>query len=204
VRGNLEELGPISLLTTDLGVRGSTPPHGGFTEIGVTKSAGYATSLRLREIRMIARSFVKSISAAAMMLLAAAGAPRAGTEDDVKALFGKFIAAQNAHDVKAVGEILLDSPQFFWITRNTPIWGHDAALKRFEENYKGTWLLEPKFDEVKVTELSPEAAQLFVPAVFTIAPAGQTAQPRNFLLTQIYVRTNSGWRLATILPFPVP
>ncbi|SRR6266446_1002731 len=153
---------------------------------------------------MTAGSIVKSISAATLMLLAAACPTRAGTEDEVKALFEKFIVAQNAHDLKAVGEILLDSPQFFWITRNTPIWGHDAALKRFEENYKGTWLLEPKFDEVKITELSSGAAQLFVPAVFTIAPAGQAAQTRNFLLTQIYVRTNSGWRLATILPFPVP
>jgi ketosteroid isomerase-like protein len=153
---------------------------------------------------MTAGAFTKSMFAAALMLIAAAGAARAGAEDDVKALFGKFIAAQNAHDLKVVGEILLDSPQFFWITRNTPVWGRDAALKRFEENYKGTWLLEPKFDEVKVTELSPGAVQLFVPAVFTIAPAGQTAQPRNFLLTQIYVRTNDGWKLATILPFPVP
>jgi hypothetical protein len=34
------------------------------------------------------------------MLLAAAGATRAGTEDEVKALFAKFIAAQNAHDLR--------------------------------------------------------------------------------------------------------
>jgi uncharacterized protein (TIGR02246 family) len=153
---------------------------------------------------MTIASLAKSIIAATAVLLAAAGAARAETEDEVKALFAKFIAAQNAHDFKAVGDILLNSPQFFWITRNTPVWGRDAALKRFEENYKGTWLLEPKFDEVKVTELSPGAAQLFVPAVFTIAPAGQTAVPRNFLLTQIYVKTNDGWRLTTILPFPVP
>jgi hypothetical protein len=91
--------------------------------------------------------------------------------------------------------------QFLWITRNTPIWGRDAALKRFEENYQGTWLLEQKFGDVKITELSPGVAQLFVPAVFTIAPAGQTAQPRRFLLTQVYVKTAGGWRLATILPF---
>ena len=87
---------------------------------------------------------------------------------------------------------------------NTAIWGRDAALKRFEENYRGTWLLEPKFDEVKVVELSPGVAELFVPAVFTIAPAGQAAQPRRFLLTQIYVKTAGGWRLTTILPFAVP
>jgi hypothetical protein len=36
---------------------------------------------------------------------------QAGTEDEVKALFSKFIAAQNAHDLKAVGEILQDSPR---------------------------------------------------------------------------------------------
>jgi ketosteroid isomerase-like protein len=153
---------------------------------------------------MRAGSFAKYIAAATLLLLAAAGPVRAGMEDEVKALFGKFITAQNAHDLNVVGEILLDSSQFFWITRNTPIWGRDAALKRFEENYQGTWLLEPKFDEVRVTELSPGAAQLFVPAVFTIAPKGQTAQPRRFLLTQIYVKTASGWKLATILPFPVP
>jgi ketosteroid isomerase-like protein len=153
---------------------------------------------------MNGEAFAKSMFAAVVLLASAFSAARAGTEDDVKALFAKFIAAQNAHDLQIVGEILLDSPHFFWVTRNTPVWGRDAALKRFEENYKGTWLLEPKFDEAKITELSPGAVQLFVPAVFTIAPAGQTAQPRNFLVTQIYVRTNEGWKLATNLPFPVP
>jgi ketosteroid isomerase-like protein len=152
----------------------------------------------------VGTSLLRSIAVALATLLAGATASRAGDIDEVKALFEKFIGAQNAHDLKTVGEILLDSPQFFWITRNAPIWGRDAALKRFEENYKGTWLLEPRFDEIKLTELSPGAVQLFVPAVFTIAPAGQTAQPRNFLLTQFYVKANDGWRLATILPFPVP
>src|SRR5260370_14620677 len=138
---------------------------------------------------MRAGSFSKYIAAATLLLLAASGPVRAGMEDEVKVLFGKFITAQNAHDLNAVGEILLDSSQFFWITRNTPIWGRDVALKRFEENYQGTWLLEPKFDEVRVTELSPGAAQLFVSAAFTIAPKGQTAQPRLVPLTPLYVKT---------------
>lgn len=147
---------------------------------------------------------LKVLGGIALFFSAGVGFARAGVEGEVKAQFEKFIAAQNAHDLKAVGDILQDSAQFFWITRNTPVFGRDAALKRFAENYQGTWLLEPKFDEVKVTELAPGVAQLFVPAVFTIAPAGQTAQPRRFLLTQIYVKTAEGWKLATILPFPVP
>ena len=78
--------------------------------------------------------------AISLVLLAVAGVAKAGSEDEVKALFAKFVAAQNAHDLKAVGDLLQeDSPQFLWITRGTPIWGRDAALKRFEALYQGTW-----------------------------------------------------------------
>ena len=85
---------------------------------------------------------------------------------------GKFVVAQNAHDLKAVGEILQDSPQMFWITRGQVYWGRDAALKRFGEYYQGTWALEPKTNEIKVVELSPDVAQLFAPTVFRIASPG--------------------------------
>jgi hypothetical protein len=67
-----------------------------------------------------------------------AGAGRADTEDEVKAIFAKFVAAQNAHDLRAVGEILQDSPQMFWITRGQVYLGREAALKRFDEYYQGT------------------------------------------------------------------
>ncbi len=55
---------------------------------------------------MIRKSLATSMALTMLLLFAAAWPARAGTEDDVKALFGKFIAAQNAHDLKAVGEIL--------------------------------------------------------------------------------------------------
>jgi hypothetical protein len=73
--------------------------------------------------------------------------------------------------------LLHDSPQFLWITRGTPIWGRDAALKRFEALYQGTWSLDPKMDELRVTELQPGVVQLYVPMTFMISPAGQAAQP---------------------------
>jgi hypothetical protein len=55
------------------------------------------------------------------------------------------------------------SPQFLWITRGTPIWGRDAALKRFEALYQGTCSFDPKIDELRVTELQPGVVQLYVP-----------------------------------------
>ncbi|WP_262271058.1 nuclear transport factor 2 family protein [Microvirga yunnanensis] len=140
----------------------------------------------------------------ATFLMIFAGSAQAGTEDEVKAQFSKFVAAQNAHDLKAVGDMLLDSPQFLWITRGAPIWGREAALKRFEALYQGTWSLDPKADELKVIEIQPGVAQLYVPATFMIAPAGQTAQPSRFLMNQVLVRTPEGWKISSILPIPVP
>ena len=121
--------------------------------------------------------------AISLVLLAVAGVARAGSEDEVKALFAKFVAAQNAHDLKAVGELLQDSPQFLWITRGIPIWGREAALKRFEALYQGTWSLDPG------------VVQLYVPMTFMISLAGQAAQPTRFLMNQVLVKTADGWKV---------
>ena len=68
----------------------------------------------------------------------------AGPADaEARALFERFIAAQNAHDAAAVEALLWDSPDFLWITRGTPIWGRTAAMERFRALYAGTWRLEP-------------------------------------------------------------
>jgi uncharacterized protein (TIGR02246 family) len=142
--------------------------------------------------------------AVSLLLLSLAGGARAGSEDEVRSLFAKFVAAQNAHDLKAVGELLQDSPQFLWITRGTAIWGRDAALKRFEALYQGTWSLDPKMDELKVSELQPGVVQLYVPMTFMISPAGQTAQPTHFLMNQVVVKTADGWKVSSILPIPAP
>jgi ketosteroid isomerase-like protein len=145
-----------------------------------------------------------SSTALAAIIMIFAGSVQAGTEDEVKAQFSKFVAAQNAHDLKAVGDMLLDSPQFLWITRGAPIWGREAALKRFEALYQGTWSLDPKTDELKVFEIQPGVAQLYVPITFMVAPAGQTAQPTRFLMNQILVKTPEGWKVSSILPIPAP
>jgi hypothetical protein len=60
----------------------------------------------------------------------------AAPEQEVRATFERFVAAQNAHDLKAVKSLLLGSPNFLWITRGTAIWGMEAALKRFAAIYR--------------------------------------------------------------------
>jgi hypothetical protein len=41
---------------------------------------------------------------AVLILLTIGGTARAGTEDEVKTLFVNFVRAQNAHDLKTVGD----------------------------------------------------------------------------------------------------
>jgi ketosteroid isomerase-like protein len=128
----------------------------------------------------------------------------AGPEDEVRATFDRFVAAQNAHDIKAVESLLLDSPNFLWITRGTPIWGQDAALKRFAALYDGTWRLEPEPSGLKVTMIGDGVAQIYVPITFTIGAAGQPPQQTRFLMNQVLVKTPHGWRISSILPIPAP
>ena len=138
------------------------------------------------------------------VLLAFSQFATAATEDDVKKAFEAFVAAQNAHDPKAVSNTLHDSPNLLWITRGTAIWGKEAALKRFEALYQGTWKLEPEAGALKVMVLGPDTAQILVPIVFTIGAPGQTAQPTRFLMNQVLIKTAEGWRVSSILPIPAP
>lgn len=148
----------------------------------------------------------KAVAMAAMLALAISAAlpARAAPDDEIRAAFERFVAAQNAHDGAAVRALLLDSPSFLWITRGTVIWGRDAAMQRFEGNYAGTWNLKPKSSELKVMLLNDGAAQLYVPILFTIGPAGQAAQESWTFINQTLVKTADGWKVASILPIPAP
>lgn len=148
---------------------------------------------------------MKTILAMLTVVLALpTGTAVAAPDDEVKATFDRFVSAQNAHDVSAVRDLLLDSPDFLWVTRGAPIWGRDAALERFEALYLGTWKLAPDTSNLKVLALSDTTAQLFVPITFNIAPPGQPAPDAPFLMNQTLVKTAAGWRIASILPIPVP
>lgn len=132
------------------------------------------------------------------------GAAFAGVEEEVRATFDRFVAAQNAHDLAAVEGLLYDAPGFLWISRGNPVWGRDASIKRFEGLYQGTWKLSPESSSLKVMVLSDAAAQLFVPIVFTIGGPGQSAADSLFLMNQTLVKTRDGWKIASILPIPGP
>jgi hypothetical protein len=129
---------------------------------------------------------------------------RAGVADEVRAAFERFVQVQNTHDSKALEGLLLDSGDFLWITRGTAIWGREAALQRFAQNYQGTWKLDPEWAALRITPIGADAAQLFVPVQFTVGAAGQPSSLSRFYINELFVRTGSGWRVISILPVPAP
>ncbi len=148
---------------------------------------------------------MKTFMAALLVtLMPSVGPVGAAPQDEVKATFDRFVVSQNAHDVSVVRELLLDSPNFLWVTRGAPIWGRDAAVKRFEILYQGTWKLSPDISSLKVVMLTETTAQLFVPIVFNMGPPGQPAPDTPFLMNMTLVKSAAGWRIASILPIPLP
>ena len=141
------------------------------------------------------------IIAACLCALRATGAT-AAPEDDVRKTFEQFVAAQNAHDIPAVENLLLESPDFLWITRGSAVWGREAAMKRFRALYEGTWQLAPEAGALKVLVLGASTAQVFAPIVFSIGAPGQPPQTTRFLMNQVLVKTPGGWKVSSLLPIP--
>jgi hypothetical protein len=88
--------------------------------------------------------------------------------------------------------------------RGMPVWGHDAALKRFTALYEGTWRLDPEASDLKITMVADGVAQVYLPINFTIGAAGQPPHQTRFLMNQMLVMTPDGWRVSSILPIPAP
>ena len=137
-------------------------------------------------------------------LFLVAGSAAASTEAEVRSTFEKFVQVQNAHDAKALETMLVDSPQFLWITRGMTIWGREAALQRFSKLYEGTWKLEPDFGALRVIPLGQDVAALHVPVVFTTGAAGPPPQTVRIFLNQVMVKSGGAWRVMSIFPVPAP
>jgi len=142
--------------------------------------------------------------ACAVSLAVAVPCFAAKPEDELHAVFNKFIAAENAHDLKALEPLFLDSPDFLWITRGVPVFGRTEVLKQFQILFQGTWRLEPDPEVFRVVQLRGDMAHILVPVVFTIGGPGQQARQALIYVNQILVRVGGVWRIASILPVAVP
>lgn len=126
-------------------------------------------------------------------------AAQAGPADDVRNLSGRFLAAQNAHDLEAVRALLWDSPQFLWVSDGRSFWGPDALGERMGEFQKApVWQVEPALDEAVPVELDATTAYLHLP--LTLVIGGEPSPDRlPWLVSMLGLGTAQGWRSAALL-----
>jgi ketosteroid isomerase-like protein len=122
------------------------------------------------------------------------------SEIEARALFTKFVAAQNAHNVADVQAMLWNSPDMLLFTRGVETRGPEAVAARFKKYYEGTWHLEPDMSQFRVAAISSDVMQILVPIVFTRGLPGNPPQNTTFLISQTFVRDATGWYVASILP----
>jgi hypothetical protein len=126
-------------------------------------------------------------------------AAQAGPADDVRDLYGRFLAAQNAHDLEGVRALLWDSPRFLWVSDGRSFWGPDALVERMAQFQKApVWRVEPELDAAVPVELDATTAYLHLPLTLVI---GSVESPDRlpWLVSMLGVRTDRGWRIAALL-----
>jgi uncharacterized protein (TIGR02246 family) len=147
---------------------------------------------------------LKRLLAAFVGVLLATAAHAATMEDEVRAVFDRYVAAQNAHDLKTTRALLNDAPDFLWISRGSPMWGREAALKSLEERYKGTLRIDVDHKEVRVISVSRRVAQVFAQTQLTVGESGTEPARIRVYINIVMVKKPEGWRITSILPILVP
>ncbi len=141
---------------------------------------------------------------AALLLAALTAAPAAlaapaaaEPTEEVRALYERFAAAQNARDLDRVRG-LLDAERFLWVSDGQSFWGRETMLARMASFQEAElWRVEPRLDAAVPVEVAPDAAYLHLPLTLVI---GTRENPDRlaFLVSLLARRTPEGWRIAAL------
>jgi ketosteroid isomerase-like protein len=135
---------------------------------------------------------------ALLAAMAAAFPAWAGPADEVRALYSRFLEAQNARDLPEVRSVLLDSPQFLWVSDGTSVWGPDGLVQRMSQFQQAPiWHVDPDLARAVAVEVDEKVAYLHLPLVLTIGAESGPDRLR-FLVSVLGVDTTQGWRIAAL------
>lgn len=135
----------------------------------------------------------------AMLTLASwASVASASPSDEVRAVYTRFAAAQNARNLDQVRAVLLDSPRFLWVSDGKTFWGRETMLERMASFQEAeVWQVEPAVDKAVAVEVGDGAAYLHLPLTLVIG-ARPSPDRLKFLVSVLCVSTPEGWRIAAL------
>ena len=139
--------------------------------------------------------FAALLAALSMVTASAASADTAG---EIRAVYEEFRSAQNACDLTKVKALLLDSPEFLWVSDGKSFWGPDALVRRMAEfQLAEVWRVDPEFDKAAIVKVDEQTAYLHMPLALTIGPKAKPDVIR-FLVSILCVKKSEGWRIAAL------
>lgn len=126
-------------------------------------------------------------------------------QTQVRAVFLRFVAGQNAHDRSAVSDVLVKSADFVWAQGGgQSIWGFDQAMKEWKAVWNGGWHLEPQLTELRIARVAPGISLLITPVLITSGDPGEQPSTDPIRWAGVFVRTASGWRISSLIVTPYP
>jgi uncharacterized protein (TIGR02246 family) len=160
---------------------------------------------KLRNAHKEVRMFIGHSKIHALLLAVLIGAPMSawsGTpEDEVRALFDRWIAAQNAHDIKGVGDVLSNSPNVIFINAAGKVLsGREEILKYFSAVHKAKVKMEPDLVGWRVVMQTGNSAYFMVPVTVTLNPPGQETRTLHNWMNGIAIKEGDQWKLIGGLP----
>ena len=138
---------------------------------------------------------------------------RPATEEQVLAMNKRLVEAENSKDFGSVKGMVWNSPSALFVAKTATVaegnwagfWGHDVVVEHLHEViYGGPFRIDPDYSKSKAVLLSSEVAETYVPVQITVGYAGQQAVPKPFLILIDWVKTSSGWKMASDIAIPVP
>ena len=142
---------------------------------------------------------MKSLVAAAGLAFVLSDVAHADPATEARALYDRFAAAENANDFDALGSVLLDSPQFLWVTNGLSTWGREAAVRRMADYHTAEiWHIEPDDAKAVAVGVSPASSFLHVPLELSIGSKADGPDHFHFLVSALCMATSQGWRIAAL------
>lgn len=125
-------------------------------------------------------------------------AVQAEIEEEIRRLYGSFLDAQNARNLRGVRRALWNSPDFLWVSDGRPFWGVDALVARLAVfQMSDVWKVEAKVDRSRVVSLAANAAYLAMPLVLTVGSQEKPMQVK-WLVGVLCRRKTDGWHIAAL------
>ena len=153
---------------------------------GLTRSC--AASCGIRRVAPVALAVIMAVG----IVVSAS----AGPADEARALYSRFVAAQNARDLETVRSLFLASPDFLWVSDGMSVWGPDATIDRMSLFQTAEiWTVEPNLAQSVAVAVDDRSAFLHLPLVLTIGPRRSPVR-LAFLVTMLCRETPQGWRIA--------